>query len=433
MTTTADPPPALPRQRNSPGRPPSQPWCANPYADWMLTEGWRLTSTGALLRGLGRRIVDEGTPLARMFWLIRTLHPQVVATGYVWRRDRDEVEEVPTPHGALATPLHLESPCATIFDGAGAIRRRLDGPHPLLDFPVLEDLRAEGATDYVSFPLPFSDGQMNVISVTADRAGGFSSDELRRIEEMLPVLGRLVEVQALRRTAATLLDTYLGARTGERVLKGRIERGDGEDIHAVLWFCDLRDSTAMADFMPRPAFLGLLNEFFDCTATAVLDQGGEVLCFIGDATLAIFPTDANARAARRYGCPVEEACHRALKAALDARSKVEALNRARARKSEPPLRFGLALHVGEVTYGNIGIANRLEFTVIGSAANEAARLQDLCKALDRSILISAAFARCFPGALVSQGRHHLRGVRVDREVFALPNVPGRMFPVDSGP
>jgi adenylate cyclase len=234
------------------------------------------------------------------------------------------------------------------------------------------------------------------------------------------VLARLLEIHAVRRTAKTLLDTYLGKHTGERVLQGLIKRGDGEDIHAVIWFCDLRDSTLMAESMPRMAFLGVLNDFFDCMAGAVLDQGGEVLRFIGDATLAIFATGKSSSGVDRGCCDTVSACHAALAAAKDAQARMGTLNRNRARIGEPPLRFGLALHMGDVTYGNIGVPERLEFTVIGAAANEAARLEGLCKTLDQPLLISSAFKRCFPAGLVSLGFHTLRGVSAPVEVFTLP-------------
>lgn len=393
-------------------------WCANPLVEWLLTEGWNISATSELIGGLCRRVVAEGIPLSRMYCLVRTLHPQVFATGYTWRRGSDDVEEISAPHSVVESALHLESPCASIFDGATTIRRRLDIPDPQLDFPILADLLNEGATDFVSIPVRFSDGQINVVSVTADRPGGFSTEDLRQIHETLPVFGRLIEVQVVRRNAVALLDTYLGKHTGQRVLDGLIKRGDGEDIHAVIWFCDLRDSTRLADSMSRNEFLGILNAFFDCTAGSVLDHGGEVLRFIGDAALAIFPTAASDVRRRVRG--VEHACETALAAAEDAHQRIETLNHQRAQMGEPLLRFGLALHMGEVTYGNIGVPNRLEFTVIGAAANEAARLQDLCKALDEPILISGAFARCFPGKLISLGYHSLRGIGAPQEVFTLP-------------
>jgi adenylate cyclase len=269
-------------------------------------------------------------------------------------------------------------------------------------------------------PLQFSDGQINAIAFAADRPGGFSGHELEELYQMRPVLARLLEVPTMRRTAKTLLDTYLGKHTGERVLDGLIKRGDGEDIHAVIWFCDLRDSTRLADAMPPKAFLAILNDFFDCVAGAVLEHGGEVLRFIGDAALAIFPTGPSSYGTDRGCCSRVAACHGALAAAKDAQSRMEALNRTRRQRGEPPLDYGLALHMGNVMYGNIGVPQRLEFTVVGAAANEAARLEGLCKTLNQPLLISSEFKRCFPGELVTLGLHSLRGVSRPQEVFTLP-------------
>jgi len=162
-----------------------------------------------------------------------------------------------------------------------------------------------------------------------------------------------------------------------------------------------------------------LNTFFDCTAEAVLDHGGEVLRFIGDAALAIFPTEENPAASGHKRQGTGSACRTALAAATDAVTRMEALNRERARCGEKPLRFGIGLHIGNVTYGNIGVPRRLEFTAIGTAANEAARIEGLCKSLNKSILVSAAFAQCVPGELVSLGRHRLRGFGTTREIFTL--------------
>jgi len=221
-------------------------------------------------------------------------------------------------------------------------------------------------------------------------------------------------------SAKKLLYTYLGKRTGERVLSGLVKRGDGEKIHAVIWYCDLRDSTPLAESMPLESFLSILNDFFDCMAGAVLDHGGEILRFIGDAALAIFPISGTTESLHEVCTPTAKgACERALAAARDARSRIEVLNKQRIIRQETPLGFGLGLHVGEVMYGNIGVPERLEFTVIGSAANEAARLEALCKELDQSILISWEFPRCFPDQMSSLGPHRLRGVSKPKEIFWL--------------
>ena len=219
--------------------------------------------------------------------------------------------------------------------------------------------------------------------------------------------------------AEDLLKTYLGQRTGERVLAGRTKRGEGEKIHAVIWLCDLRDSTRLSEALPVEDFFRTLNEFFDCTAGAVLEHGGEILSYIGDAVLAIFAISGTEKPLREACFREEGACAAALAAARDARSRVNALNRRREARGEPPLEFGLALHVGDVMYGNLGIPQRMQFTVIGAAANEAARLAAMCKSLGRWVLLSWTFPSCFPDQMASLGHHDMRGVETPQEIFTL--------------
>lgn len=220
-------------------------------------------------------------------------------------------------------------------------------------------------------------------------------------------------------SAAELLKTYLGQCAGEQVLSGTTTRGEGERIHAVIWLCDLRDSTRLSESIPVEDFFGALNDFFDCTAGAVLDHGGEILSYIGDAVFAIFAISGTDKPLVQACFREEGACAAALAAARDARSRVDALNRRRKLRGEPPLEFGLALHVGDVMYGNLGVPQRMQFTVIGAAANKAARLAGMCRDLGRWVLVSSAFPRCFPGEMVSLGHHALRGVETPEEIFTL--------------
>lgn len=223
----------------------------------------------------------------------------------------------------------------------------------------------------------------------------------------------------MRHFSKTLLETYLGKVTGKRVLDGLIKRGDGEKIHAVIWFSDLRDSTRMAERLPVADFLANLNGFFDCMAGAALDRGGEILGFVGDAVLAIFPINCESGLLQDTCAPLEEACANALEAARDARKRIKDFNEEREAVGKSPLGFGLALHVGDLTYGNIGVPERLQFTVVGAAVNLAARLQSLCKDLDQSILVSSVFSRSTPDDWISLGHHAIRGVTPPQEVFTL--------------
>ena len=384
---------------------------ANPLLGWLLHEAPDFASAGDLTGALAACMIGAGIPLWRMSIVLRTLHPEVLGITYRWWRKTWAVETFRAPYRTLDSPEFRNSPFLPIFQGAGGIRRRLDARDPVLDFGILKNLHAEGGTDYVAMPMRFSDGTINAVTLSSDRPGGFGTSDLGHVYEILGVLGRLYEAHAMRLTAVDLLDTYLGRHAGERVLRGAIKRGDGEDITAVIWFCDLRESTTLARAADRREFLATLNEFFDCMAGTVIKHGGQVLRFIGDAALAIFPVGAG-------GMTLAEAQERSLTAALEAAQGVEAVNETRVHAGRPAIRFGVALHVGEVTYGNIGTPSRLEFTVIGDAANLAARIEGLCKELERPILASADFASALPQRFVPLGRHRLKGIEEPQEIFA---------------
>jgi adenylate cyclase len=408
----------------------------NPLSGWLLREAWEATSSAELVDRFARQLVEAGFGIYRLTVIIPTLHPQLASNAFVWRRGESVVDERDLPHYSMLSEAYLKSPLVRIFAGEGGIRRRLEGPNPPRDFPILDDLLTEGATDYVAMPMRFSNGKINVLSLASERPGGFTTEELGCIHEVLPILSRLLEVHALHRTSRSLLDTYLGAHTGQRVLNGLIKRGDGEDIPAVIWYCDLRGSTALADTLSRADYLDLLNRYFEAVGGAVLERGGEVLKFIGDGLLAIFPMDkvnpcddpgqlycAAGAAPEDDGMYCgKSACTRAIAAARDALLRMAEVNAEITALGREELRFGLALHLGNVTYGNIGSASRLDFTVIGPATNEAARMDVLTKELGIGVLVSEEFERFVPGSLVSVGRHSFRGVTQSREIFTLPEL-----------
>ena len=255
---------------------------------------------------------------------------------------------------------------------------------------------------------------INIVVLTSDRPGGFSTHELGQLYEILPTLSCQLESHAQRLSSLALLRTYLGRHAGQRVLDGLVKRGDGENLHAVIWFSDLRDSTSLAETLSREDYLTTVNQYFDCVAGAVMENGGEVLKFIGDAVLAIFVIDDIENAH-------PEACARTIDAVRDAEKRMQGVNQERVAKSQPPLAFGTGLHRGDLTYGNIGTEGRLDFTVIGPAVNEASRIESLCKALDSPILISSRFAQSCVNKMVSLGEHNLRGVQDRQEIFTLPS------------
>ena len=391
----------------------------NPLVPWLLRMAADSENPGNLVRDLALQMRAAGIPVGRLWLFMRTLHPESVSTRYGWRLGEPEIDIMEAPHEILESEAYIRSPLYPIFQGAGGVRRRLDIENPVLDFPILEELHEEGMTDYVAMPLMFSDGRISALTLASDQAGGFSTQSLGHLYEILSVFGRLVEVHAQRQNALNVLNTYLGRQTGDRVLQGLIKRGDGEPVHAVIWFCDLRDSTALADSMSQQDFLALLNQFLECMAGAVLDQGGEVLRFIGDAVLAIFPI-GHPDQTRAGGCEkTRSACKAAVAAVIDARQRVAEVNAQRTAAGQTPLGWGVGLHLGDVTYGNIGTPSRLEFTVIGAAANEAARIESLCKTLGYPVLISNAFAEHCESKLQSVGHQQLKGVNKKMALFTL--------------
>lgn len=391
----------------------------NPLLPWLMQVAPTCANATALTHSFAEALDSTGVGLVRVSVLIRTLHPQLVGTTYRWSRKSRTMEPLQLAYDVLQSPQFLDSPLLPILEGAGGVRRRLDGDDPVLDFGILKDLHEEGATDYAAMPMLFSNGQINAVTIASDRPGGFATSDLGHVYEILAMLGSLYEVHAMRYTAVTLLDTYLGRHAGARVLNGHITRGDGESIEAVIWFCDLRESTPLAQSMSRAEFLQTLNQYFDCMAGAVLAHGGQVLRFIGDAALAIFPITGEDEAAAQTHVEAGTAQERAFAAALDARERMRVLNEQRTQKGVKTLGYGLALHQGEVTYGNIGTAERLEFTVIGDAANRAARIESQCKVLGHAVLASSDFAKHFPVQFSSLGSHALRGVEEVVEIFAL--------------
>jgi len=387
----------------------------NPFVSWLIDGAWKATSASDFVARLADALVAADFPIWRLRLMVRTLNPQLFALSYTWQRGVAGIEEYEATHAGLQSAQFRDSTFAPIIAGEGGIRRRLDGPDPKLDFPILQDLIDEGGTDYVAMPVRFSDGLINILTLTSDRPGGFSTQELGDLYEVLPALGRQLEAYAQRVSSLTLLRTYLGRDAGERVMDGLVQRGDGEEVHSVVWISDLRDSTSLANSMSRVAYLATLNQYFDCVAGAVIDNGGEVLKFIGDAVLAMFPI-----ASRDDARP--EAGLNAMKAVRQAREGMDRLNELRTTSLEAPLRFGIGLHRGDITYGNIGTTKRLDFTVIGTAVNEVSRIEGLCKELGTPVLMSSAFAESIPTGLVSRGRHTLRGVEGKQEIFTLPEL-----------
>jgi adenylate cyclase len=385
---------------------------SEPIAKWLLTTGRRIGTPGELLTALCEQLVRQGLPLDRASLHISTLHPQVRGSRFLWQSGRGQMAEV--HYGRLDTAVdaaYRTSPLYVVHQTGRPVRRRLDDA-AAADFPILAELRAEGITDYFAVPLIFSSDPPQVATWSSRRPGGFGESDIARIEGFLPALAAAIESHEQRRMLRTLLETYLGQQAGRRVLNGTILRGDGETIAAALFYCDLRGFTAISDALPRDEVIALLNDYFECMAGPVHENGGEVLKFIGDALLAIFPiVDDLDR---------DRACRIALAAAEAALADLRRLNDHRRGDGRPALEVGIGLHTGAVMYGNIGAPDRLDFTVIGPAVNLVTRIEELCPILGEALLTSSRFASPCGSKLVSRGRHHLKGIAVPQEIFGLP-------------
>lgn len=391
----------------------ARPHSAACVIDWLMREGREAADAAVLAEGVCRRLVAAGVPLMRHSLSLHPLHPHVRLMLVYWRRDAvPSVEVAVRDHGVERAGAYLASPIHRLREGdEDCLRYRLEGHDGPWEHPVLGELKEQGATDYATMLLDTGHGRRNTASFATDRPGGFSEDDLQLLHGVLPALATVLETLMLRQMTRMVLDTYVGPRTGDRILDGGIRRGGGADLRAVLWYCDLRGFTALADRLPRAGLISLLNGYFEIMGGAVEKRGAEILKFIGDAMLAIFPLED--------GADESAACANALAAARDALEGIDARNRERAGWGEPVLRCGIALHVGNVMYGNIGSASRLDFTVIGPAVNLVNRIESLCKELNRSVLASAPFARACPDPLVAMGAHPVKGLAAPVEVFAL--------------
>lgn len=391
---------------------------SNPLVEWVLSEAWDATTSRELTKRFAGRMNECGMSVIRMNVVIQTLHPLLAALGYRWSHNEEEVQKFEASYDTISSEQFKNSPLAPIFEGSGGVRRWIDA-ESADEYSILKELKEEGATDYAAMPMRFSDGQINAITIATDDVNGFSTESLGHVHEILPILSRLYEVHAKQRSAATLMRTFMGAHTGERVLNGQIRLGDGEDVNAVIWFSDLRNSTPLAESMSRADFLVYLNRFFDGMAGAVVDNGGEILRFIGDAVLAIFPIEGDGKCSRDSRAEASLACDRAVTAAKAAMAAIDETNVSQSSNGEPKIEFGIGIHIGDLTYGNIGIPERLEFTVIGAAANEAARIEAMTKDLKLPVLISDTFAATYEGKLKPVGSHRLRGVQKERELYTV--------------
>jgi adenylate cyclase len=363
------------------------------------------------------RLVAAGFPLLRVTLQLRTLHPQYLGANFAWWRTTGRTVLNYVTHEVRDLYGHEDNPVRRVVEGGEKVRRRIDVADNELDFPILHDLKAEGATDYFALPVKNSFGTNYMATYATDRIGGFSDKEISDLTRVSQRLSLLADLRNQRRIASNILSAYLGARTGPKVLAGQIRRGTGEQITAVLWSSDLRGFTERSDRLSPEQVIAMLNALFDAQAKAINDHGGEILKFMGDGLLSIFPIESPDL--------ISAAAKNALSGALQAVEAVKQLG----GDGEPALEIIVALHVGTAIYGNIGAADRLDFTVIGPAVNLVSRIEAVGKTLDVPIIVSDDFARSYGEPLRPLGRHILRGLATAHELFtpiSLPSVRGSL-------
>ena len=389
---------------------------------WLTEAGLAGKSETALLDGFCRLALDAGLPIARATIIIDTLHPVHEGRAFLWRRDAREaqielVEYGPTSEGEAAENWRRSVLFHLLQTGGSLFRVRFHAGETA-DFPTVAKMRDEGMSDFAEMITRFAKsgviGEMDCLYSywATDHPHGFDDAHVEAIAALVPMLALAVKCVSLARIAATLVETYLGRDAGQRVLNGLIRRGVADRISAVLWFSDLRGFTRISELAAPEQIIPLLNDYAEAAISAIYDNGGDVLKLIGDGTLAIFAAPL-----------AEGACRSAIAAHNVLQERVAQLNHRRARDSLPTTHVYVCLHIGEVFYGNIGSDERLDFTVVGPAVNEVARIAAMCRSAERNVLLSQAFAdamaRLERGRLVSVGRYALRGVERPQELFTL--------------
>ncbi len=385
-------------------------WNNQPIIDWISREGRLFEDPVALLDGLMEQLNSNGFEIARMRVALQALHPQVAVWSYTWDRQTGaRLREV--THSIHASNSYIGSPIEEVNLYGKPVRIRLAQINRDDYHSVVGELIDMGLTDYYCARATFSGNRWCALTIATENPDGFRDNDINRFESLLDQVGLILEIHITKRIAQSLLDTYLGTRTGRRVINGQIRRGDGETIRAALWFSDVRDFTVLTETLSADQLFQSLNAYFETVEGAVREKGGEILRFVGDAMLIVF--------AQEDGDTPETVCERAVAAAQEALSALEVTNTNRVADGLPPLKFGVGLHYGEVIYGNVGGAHRLDFTVMGVAVNRTARLETLTKQIGTPLLMSDVLARHIAAPTVYCGEYAVKGVAEPLKVHAL--------------
>jgi adenylate cyclase len=377
--------------------------------DWLMNDVRDQRFIDNILVELCEKMQAIGVPVARATMHFRTLHPQWLGARILWRTGMKEADIATFSYGVENTPQFLASPINEIFNGATEVRKNLEVREKAeLNYPLYKEMYAEGLTDYIAWPIYHTLGKRHIVTFASDAPGGFTDEHITFLKDLLPALTMVTEIRLKNIMARTLLRTYVGPHASEKILAGATTRGSGATVGAAILICDLRDFTTISDMWPRDDVIELLNSYFDAMVEPIEKHGGEILKFMGDGLLAIFPlSDPNA-------------CHNLLVAITEAQAAVATLNEENRAQGREVLRYGVGVHVGDVMYGNIGSRTRLDFTVIGPAVNIASRLESLTKEVKRPVLLSKAFvdmAGCRRD-MESLGSFPLKGLGEPVDVFA---------------
>ena len=389
-------------------------WAKLPVAAWLADHRGGQITANEMFEGFCQHLVDGGIPISRVSLSLRDAHPQIAARGFYWKRDIG-IEIMSFDFSDIENPAYLESPIKVIHDGAAGLRCRLTGPNANMDYPMLDEIKAEGGTDYVAMPLCFSDGSRHFVSLATDRPNGFTTYELQCLDELIPLFSLRIEIEHARYSANILMQTYLGHEAAKRVGSGLIRRGDGESIEAIVLFCDLRGFTRLVELNTPAEVIRTLSLYYEAVAGPVEEFGGDIIKMMGDGILVIFPMEegADQYTCNRLACGAVAAVNKSI-------ANLNSMGADDLPGQISQLRAGFALHFGEITFGNIGSLDRLDFTVIGPAVNQAVRAENLTKQLQLPLVTTDSFAGLDTTiALRSLGFHVLRGVPEPVEIFTL--------------
>lgn len=378
--------------------------------DWFLTETHDERFIDNIFAALCNRIHAAGVPLARATLHLRTQHREWLGAGLFWRPGADAAEITMLGYGIDQADRYLNSAVHDIHHGSAEVRRKLWAlEREDFDYPLLAELAEEGITDYVVWPLLHTLGKRHVVTFGSDAPQGFSDYEIAFLRRLVPLIALATEVRLKNVVTRVLLETYVGPIAAGRILDGETRRGMGSSIEAATMISDLRHFTELSADRTRDEVIALLDDYFEAIADPIERRGGEILKFMGDGMLAVFPLDQ------------PDACNELIDAIREGQDRLEALNAKNHAGGLPELHQGVGVHLGEVNYGNIGSRNRLDFTVIGPVVNIASRLQGMTRDTECTVLVSGDFARRAdsPDDFSAIGTFPIRGIPDPIEVLAL--------------